>query len=66
MVVQPRLWSRAVRRQLVRGVGNSFSKIQKPPRPLWLGWGAVGLGFLERDGGRLAIARFLSLIEVPA
>ena len=62
MVVQPRLWSRAERRQLVRGVGNGFSKIQMPPRPPWPGWGAVGLGFLERDGGRLARAQSLSLI----
>ena len=37
VVVQPRLWSRAERRQLVRGVGNGFSKIQTPPRPLWSG-----------------------------
>lgn len=44
VVVQPRLWSRAERRQLVRGVGNSFSKIQTPPRPPWPGWGVGGFG----------------------
>ena len=53
MVVQPRLWSRAERRQLLRGVGNSFSKIQKPPRPLWLGWGAGRFGIPGEGRGEV-------------
>lgn len=52
-MVQPRLWSRSERRQLVRGVGNAFSKIQMPPRLLWPGWGAGRFGIPGEGRGEV-------------
>lgn len=52
VVVQPRLWSRAERRQLVRRSGEQL--LQNPDAsqtPAWPAAVRVGLGFLERGGG---------------